>query len=113
MCRSPFSLAPATQASVGGQLSSAYAANMSYAPPNVASYDVAWEQGELVTSTGANTRGGQWVVIQGRDFGSAAENRVDRVEYRVATSSSTAFEETYVPCQSAMDPSTNRLTTNK
>jgi hypothetical protein len=55
---------------VGGQTSNVYAANVSYSPPNVASYLASWDKYEASSSgTGASTAGGQWVLLEGSNFG--------------------------------------------
>ena len=66
--------------SVGGQLSNLYAANVSYSSPNVADYTASWDDTAAgQASGGASTRGGEWVVLNGRNFGTVAEDRIDEV----------------------------------
>ena len=72
---------------VGGQTSNAYEANITYSPPNVADYRTSWKAasgGSVGEGEGASTAGGQWVVLEGRNFGTVAENRIDMVTYSVA-----------------------------
>jgi hypothetical protein len=79
--------------SIAGQASALFAANMSYAAPVVKDYITAWE---LAGQSGARTRGGQFVLVEGTNFGPAAEHAIDRVSY-----GPTGVE--YSPCPSPAD----------
>ena len=69
--------------SVGGQRSEPYDANISYAAPTVKSYASAWEGGGNGDgdAEGARTRGGQWILVEGADFGTAASGTLEQVSY--------------------------------
>ena len=43
-------------------------------------YFPSWET-DTQFGLGASTRGGQWIIISGRNFGTVAENAVDIVTY--------------------------------
>jgi hypothetical protein len=59
-----------------------------------------WDLAEASSSgTGASTKGGQWVVLQGRNFGTVAESRITEVKYS-APDSGAGFVETFYTCQS-------------
>jgi hypothetical protein len=55
------------------------------------------------SGVGASTEGGQWVVLQGRNFGTMAESRVTQVKYSAAGNGAT-FEETFYTCRKASNP---------
>ena len=59
---------------IGGQVSAPYAANTSYAPPIVASY-------EGLGATDAETNGNQVVQVLGRNFGRAEDMVIESVTY--------------------------------
>jgi len=73
-------------------------------PPNVASYLASWDKEEASSSgSGASTRGGEWVVLEGRNFGTAAESRIKSVSYEVAGDGNT-YQETFHSCQKVANP---------
>ena len=74
---------------VGSQASDMYAAGTSYAPPVVV---------QLTGAHNASTEGGQPVVIEGRQLGSVARNKVDNVTYGV-----TGVEFEAVNCDVSLD----------
>ena len=61
---------------VGGQRSAWIDANVSYSPPAIYDYTTEWPE-----DYGGWTQGGQYVIIQGSDFGSVEENSVDIVTF--------------------------------
>jgi hypothetical protein len=75
---------------IGGQPSSAFAGNMSFAAPVVQYYVTQWDD---TSATGGRTEGGQYVLIYGSNFGTKEENNVDMVTY-----GPTGAE--YIPCAS-------------
>ena len=66
--------------SVGEQESAWYDTSLSYAPPSLKSYVTEWEELDPL-SGGADTQGGEWIVIEGTDFGANATSAIDRVTY--------------------------------
>jgi hypothetical protein len=89
---------------VGGQASKVNVANISYSPPNIASYYASWDPTDASGSgIGAATSGGQWVVLQGRNFGTAEESSINRIRYS-QTSTDDSFVSTFVPCDSKPHP---------
>jgi hypothetical protein len=70
----------------------------------VASYLASWDKAEASSSgKGASTRGGEWVVLEGRNFGTAAESRVSSVAYEVA-GNGRGYQETFHSCKKADNP---------
>jgi len=62
---------------IDGQVSNTYG-NMSYARPVVAFYTTEWD---LNFQDGANTEGGEWVIINGDNFGSRDMNTLELITY--------------------------------